>query len=196
MSKNGAMGDTVAILASGAGTTAQALLDACAGGAIPARVGLVISNNSAAGALARARAAGVPALHISPRTHPDEDRAIAQALADAGAGLVVLAGYMKKIGPVTLARYAGRIVNTHPALLPKYGGQGLYGDRVHAAVLAAGEAQSGASIHLVTGEYDAGPVIAQGRVPVLPGDTVESLGARVRAAERALLVRAVRDLVL
>jgi phosphoribosylglycinamide formyltransferase-1 len=184
----------LAVLASHEGTTLQALLDACAAGAIPCRVAAVISNNPESGALRRARAAGVPAHHLSARTHPDPaelDAAIRRALVECGAELVILAGYMKRVGPQTLARFEGRVLNTHPALLPKFGGQGMYGLHVHRAVLAAGEATTGASIHVVTAEYDAGPVIARGEVPVLPGDTPEALAARVQERERALLVETV-----
>ena len=101
---------------------------------------------------------------------------------------MVLAGYMKRVGPHTLARFRGRILNTHPALLPKFGGQGMYGLHVHRAVLAAGERVTGASIHLVTEEYDAGPVIAQCHVPIAGGDTPETLARRVQERERAFLV--------
>jgi phosphoribosylglycinamide formyltransferase-1 len=184
----------LAVLASHEGTTLQALLDACATGAIACRVAAVISNNPESGALRRARAAGVPAHHMSGRTHPDPaelDAAICRALVECGAELVILAGYMKRVGPETLARFEGRVLNTHPALLPKFGGQGMYGLHVHRAVLAAGESTTGASIHVVTAEYDAGPVIARGEVPVLPGDTPEALAARVQERERALLVETV-----
>jgi phosphoribosylglycinamide formyltransferase 1 len=181
----------IAVLASHEGSTLQAVLDACAAGAIAARVALVISNNADSGALRRARAAGVDALHLSARTHPDPvalDRAISSALASHGPELVLLAGYMKMLGPRTLERFAGRVLNTHPALLPKFGGRGMYGAHVHRAVLGAGERSSGASIHLVDGAYDTGPVIAQVTVPVERSDSVETLAARVQEAERALLV--------
>jgi len=108
--------------------------------------------------------------------------------------LVVTAGYMKKIGPWTLNSFAGRIINIHPALLPKYGGQGMYGAAVHEAVLAAGEKNTGASVHHVTAEYDEGPVIEALEVPVLATDTVESLATRVLAAEYLLLPAVVRQL--
>ena len=111
-----------------------------------------------------------------------------QATRGAGATHVLLAGYMRPLGPAMLEAYAGRIYNTHPALLPAHGGRGMYGDRVHAAVLAAGEQRSGATVHLVTAEYDAGPIVAAVEVPVLAGDDVASLGERVRAAERELVV--------
>lgn len=180
----------VAILASGTGTTAARLLEQ-AGRSVPLDVRLVMSNNSGSGALERAREHGVPTLHLSGRTHPvpeDLDAAMAEALTAAGVDLVVLAGYMKKLGPRVLAAWEGRIVNTHPSLLPAFGGVGMYGDRVHAAVLAAGESVTGASVHVVTAEYDEGPVLAQLRVRVEPGDDVTSLRARVQEAEKDLLV--------
>ena len=187
----------LAVLASHEGTTLQAVIDACERGAIGARVALVISNNADSGALRRARAAHIPVRHLSATTHPDAaalDRAICAALTGERIDLVLLAGYMKKLGPATLGAFAGRVLNTHPALLPRFGGKGLFGGHVHRAVLAAGEAESGASIHVVDGEYDTGPVVAQVRVPVRAGDTVESLGARVQAAERALLVQVLGEI--
>jgi len=169
----------------------QAIIDACRAGRITAEPCVVISNNRDAEVLARARRAGVPALHLSARTHPDPaalDGAIADALSAHGATLVVLAGYMKRIGPVTLARFPGRIINVHPSLLPRYGGQGMYGARVHAAVLAAGERTSGATVHLVDAEYDRGAILARRTVPVHAGDTPESLAQRVLQVEHALYV--------
>ncbi|UJP40661.1 phosphoribosylglycinamide formyltransferase [Cellulomonas palmilytica] len=180
----------IAILASGTGSTAAAIMDA-AGDTVAAEVALVISNNSGSGALAHARERGVPTRHLSGATHPDPavlDAAMLHALVESGAQLVVLAGYMKKLGPRTLSAFPGLVVNTHPALLPAYGGQGMYGDRVHAAVLADGARETGASVHVVTPEYDEGPVLAQVTVPVEPGDDVPALRARVQAAEKALLL--------
>lgn len=181
----------IAVLASHGGSILQAVLDACAQGELNADVALVISNNSGSGALARARRAGVPTLHLSSATHPDPaalDAAMVEALHASGADWVLLAGYMKKLGPRVLEAFHNRIVNTHPALLPKYGGAGFYGRRVHEAVIAAGDAESGATVHLVTDEYDSGPVLAQVRVPVHPGDDCETLEERVKAAERKLVV--------
>jgi phosphoribosylglycinamide formyltransferase 1 len=181
----------ISVLASHAGTTLQAVLDACASGVLPARVSLVISNNPDSGALVRARAAGVHCRYLSGQTHPDPlalDQAIRNALRDAQTEVVLLAGYMKKLGPLTLSAFAGRIINTHPALLPKFGGAGMYGMNVHRAVLAAGESVSGASVHGVTDEYDTGPVLAQCTVPVLADDTPESLAERVQVSERRLVV--------
>lgn len=186
----------IAVLASHEGTTLQAVLDACAAGAIAARVALVISNNAASGSLRRARLAGVETLHLSGATHPDPcelDRAICAALEERRIDIVLLAGYMKKLGTVTLERFGGRILNTHPALLPKFSGQGLYGARVHRAVLASAERVSGASVHLVDADYDTGPVLAQVRVPVESGDTEETLAARVQQAERKLVVQVLAE---
>jgi phosphoribosylglycinamide formyltransferase 1 len=185
------------VLASGEGTTLQAVLDACQGGRLEARVCVVISNNSGAGALRRAEAAGVPRRHLSSKTEASEgalDEAITVALRNADVDVVLLAGYMKKLGAQTLRAFAGRILNTHPALLPKFGGHGMYGERVHRAVLAAGERESGATVHLVTDEYDTGPVVRQCRVSVAPDDTFETLARRVQAAERELVVEVLAEL--
>ena len=110
--------------------------------------------------------------------------------------LIVLAGFLKKIDPHVLRAFEGRIINTHPALLPKFGGHGMYGRRVHEAVLSAGDRVSGVTVHFVTAEYDEGPVIDQAQVPVQPDDTVESLAERVQAEERKSLVRTIHNLAL
>lgn len=178
-------------LASHRGTNMQAVIDACRTGRLPATPAVVICNNCDAEALVRARQVGLPAYHLSGATHPVPDAlddAIFDALTRHDADIVLLAGYLKKLGPRTIARYRGRIVNVHPALLPKFGGQGMYGARVHEAVLASGDRETGVSIHLVDEEYDHGDVIAQCRVPVESGDTVESLAARVLAREHDFLV--------
>ncbi len=178
-------------LASHAGSNMQAIIDACRQGVLNAEVRVVISNNADSLALKRARDQHIPTAHLSSRTHPDPeelDAAIAQTLADHGVDLVLLAGYMRKVGPITLARFPQRILNIHPALLPKFGGQGLFGRKVHEAVLAAGEPTTGVTIHLVDEEYDRGPVVAQREVPVMPGDSVETLAARVLEQEHKLYV--------
>lgn len=175
------------ILASHAGTTMQAIIDACAQGRLHAEVGVVISNNSRAGALARARNHYIRTAHLSSMTHHtphDLDRAIQETLTHHDVNVIVLAGYMKRLGPHVLSRYKGRVLNTHPALLPKFGGKGMFGDRVHRAVLDAGEKESGATVHLVDGDYDTGKVISQDTVPVHKWDTLNSLRARVQAKER------------
>lgn len=187
----------IAAMASHGGTLLQAVLDAIARGELDAEVVLVMSNNSDAPALHRARAVGIATLHLSSRTHPDPaelDQAIAEALQRSGADWLLLAGYMKKLGPATLTAFRNRILNTHPALLPKFGGQGFYGRKVHEAVLAAGEQESGATVHLVNEVYDSGPILAQVRVPVRPSDTVEDLEERVKAAERKLVVATLAEL--
>jgi len=179
------------LLASHGGTTAQALIDACERGELDARISVLISNNSGSGAAERAQRHAIPFFHLSGKTHPEPDkldRAILEALESSGVELVVLAGYMKKVGPRTLERYAGRILNTHPALLPKYGGRGMYGMHVHRAVIAAGERESGPSVHVVDGEYDHGPVLAQGSVPIGPADDADALAERVQVREKQLLV--------
>lgn len=187
----------LAVLASHAGTTLQAVMDSCTSGALAAEVCLVISNNSTSGAMQRATKVGVPTLHVSGKTHPTEDAAdtaILDALKATKTDFVLLLGYMKKLGDKTIAHYHGRIINTHPALLPKFGGQGYFGRKVHKAVIAAKETVTGATIHLVDREYDTGPLLSQVRVPVHNGDTVDTLEARVKAAEQKLLVQTLIDL--
>jgi phosphoribosylglycinamide formyltransferase-1 len=182
----------IGVLASHEGTTLQCILDACADGGIPGAVVVVISNNGSSGALSRAGAAGVPVHHLSSVTHPDPsalDAAITAALTEQQVDVVFLAGYMKRLGPSALAAFPGRILNTHPALLPRFGGQGMFGDHVFEAVLASGESESGVSVHLVEAGYDTGRVIRQVRVPVYPADSVESLKSRVRESERAAVVQ-------
>jgi len=181
----------LAVLASHEGTTLQAILDAIVAGRLSATMAVVVSNNRESGALRRARAAGVPAVHLSSATHPDPedlDLAILETLEGARVDLVLLAGYLKKLGAKVLRQYRGRIVNTHPALLPKFGGKGMYGSRVHQAVLAAGDSETGVSVHLVDAEYDTGRVIAQCRVPVFAGDSVDGLASRVQEREREFVV--------
>jgi len=181
----------IGVLASHEGTTLQCILDACAAGRIQGEVVVVVSNNGGSGALSRARAAGVSAHHLSSVTHPTPDTldaAIMAALAGAQVDVVFLAGYLKRLGPATLAAFPGRVLNTHPALLPRFGGPGMFGDHVFEAVLASGDSESGVSVHLVDENYDTGRVVRQVRVPVETTDSVESLKARVRDCEREVVV--------
>jgi len=176
-------------LASHGGSNMQAIVDACKEGRLRAEPRVVISNNSDSGAMERARREGIPACHLSSKTHPDPDaldRAILETLQRHGVELICLAGYMKKLGKRTLAAYHHRVLNIHPALLPRFGGEGFYGERVHRAVLAAGERESGPTVHLVDGQYDHGPILAQRKVPVLPDDDPESLAARVLEQEHII----------
>jgi phosphoribosylglycinamide formyltransferase-1 len=179
----------VGALASGGGTNLQAIIDGCASGACPADVVLVISNNSGAGALGRARHAGIPTCHLSGHTHPDPedlDRAIRDALLEHGVQLVALAGYMKKLGTLMCSAYENRILNIHPALLPAFGGKGMFGMHVHEAVVASGVRYTGVTVHLADEDYDLGPIVDQAVVPVHQGDTPESLQQRVLQHEHKL----------
>ena len=181
----------LAVLASHEGSTLQALIDACAAQTLEAEVVLVVSNNSKAGALRRAVAANIDTRHISIKTHGSEaaaNQAIADALSDTKADWVLLLGYMKKMDEAILRQFSGRIINTHPALLPDFGGQGFFGRKVHEAVHAAGVNETGATLHIVGQDYDTGPIIAQIRVPVLSGDDIDAIELRVKIAERKLLV--------
>lgn len=189
----------IGFLASHGGSNMQAILDACRDGRLPADPALLICNNPDARAIERARDAGMPSILLNSKTHPDEtarDAAIRDALLDHRVDWVALAGYMRKLGPAMLAAFPGRILNIHPALLPKFGGPGMYGIRVHQAVLAAGESLSGATIHLVDSEYDRGPILAHATAPVLPDDTAESLAARVLEVEHRLYPETLRRLFL
>lgn len=177
----------VAVAISGRGSNLAALLDALPP-AGSAGVALVVSNRADAGGLGLARDRGVPT-HVL--VHSNDAGEWMRVLSSARVDLVVLAGYLKQVPAEVVAMYRGRIINIHPALLPRHGGPGMYGIRVHQAVLAAGDLESGATVHLVTEEYDRGPVLGQARVPVLPSDTPESLAARVLELEHRLLPAAV-----
>ena len=181
---------TAAVFGSGRGSNFEAIIRAIEGGKLPGvRVAVVISNNSGAGILALARSHGLPSLHISERQFGDEEQyaaSLAATLKRHGVNFIVLAGYMRRVPGQIVAGYRNRIVNIHPALLPKFGGKGMYGLHVHEAVLAAGETVSGATVHIVDDEYDHGQIVVQRQVPVLPGDTPELLAARVLEVEHAI----------
>ncbi len=183
----------VAVLASGGGSNCEALCAAIAalGPAAPAQVVLVVSNRATAGVLARAATRAIPTAVL---TDPNDGEALQTLLASQAVDLVVLAGYLKLVPPAVTRAFAGRIVNVHPALLPAFGGHGMYGLRVHAAVLAAGCTVTGVTVHLVDEQYDRGAILAQWPVPVLSGDTAESLAARVLLTEHRLLPRTVLGL--
>jgi phosphoribosylglycinamide formyltransferase 1 len=177
----------VAVAVSGRGTNLEALLRAL-GPEAPARVVLVLSNRADAPALERASSRGIATVTL--RDHADGLEWLS-TLERHGVELLVLAGYVKLVPAEVIARHRGRILNVHPALLPAFGGQGMYGRRVHEAVLASGARESGATVHLVDEVYDRGAILGQARVPVLPGDDAESLAARVLEAEHRLLPAAV-----
>ena len=176
------------MLVSGGGTNLQTLLDQLRNSPV-ARVVRVISNRPDAAALQRARRADIPTTVLRDASDAQE---LLAALGDAH--LVVLAGYLKLVPGAVVSRFRGRMINIHPALLPDFGGLGMYGHRVHEAVLASGAKESGATVHFVDEAFDRGAIIAQERVPVLKGDTPETLAARVLAAEHALLPRVVLEL--
>ncbi|MBS0408675.1 MAG: phosphoribosylglycinamide formyltransferase [Proteobacteria bacterium] len=183
----------LAFLATNNGSSMRAIVAACRDGRLAAQPVLVVSNRKDSPALAFAAENGVTTRCIPTIKDPDgADAALAEALAAARADLVVLSGYLRKLGPRTLAAYRHRILNVHPALLPDFGGQGMYGRRVHEAVLAAGVAETGATVHLVDDEYDHGPSVAQARVPVNAGDTAADIEARVMAAEPGLFIDTLR----
>ena len=177
----------VAVAVSGRGSNLQALLDRLTGDA-PARVALVLSNRAEAGALEKARALAIPAGVLANPADGDE---WLRHLRAESIDLLVLAGYLKLVPRPVVTGFAGRIINIHPALLPAFGGPGMYGARVHAAVLASGVKESGATVHLVDEEYDRGEILGQARVPVSAGDTPESLAARILEIEHQLLPAAV-----
>lgn len=187
----------VAVLASGGGTNLQALIDRLnAGDSSAARVELVVGSRAGIGALERAERAGIAAVALDARAlGADAFRdALADALQTHRIDLVVLAGWLQLVPAEVVARYHGRMINVHPALLPAFGGQGMYGMRVHQAVIASGVRVSGATVHFVDERYDEGAVVAQWPVPVLPGDTPEALAARVLAVEHRILPLAVEAL--
>jgi phosphoribosylglycinamide formyltransferase-1 len=173
----------VAVAVSGRGSNLEALLRALGPGA-PARVVLVLSNRKEAPALEVAAAHGV---HAEVLEDPADPADWLTPLEDHRVDLIVLAGYLKLVPAPVIARYRDRIINIHPALLPTHGGKGMYGRRVHERVLAQGDRESGATVHLVDEVYDRGAILAQRRVPVLPGDSPESLAARVLEVEHKLL---------
>jgi phosphoribosylglycinamide formyltransferase 1 len=183
-----------AVFASGNGSNFQALLDRARGNDLHVDFALFIGNNSSAGAFERARANNIPALHLAP-SHFTSEAAYAQALLaklrEHRVELVVLAGYMKKLPLSLVQTFRHRIVNIHPALLPAFGGKGMYGAHVHEAVIVYGAKITGVTVHFVDEEYDHGPIILQAATHVLDGDDPQSLAARVLTIEHANYWRAI-----
>ena len=180
----------IGVLASGRGTNLQALIDhfASLGERAPGCIALVASNKPNAQAMDLARAASIDAAAFDAS---DDGEALLSLLASHRIDLVVLAGYMKRVPPSVVKQFQGRIVNVHPGLLPEFGGAGMYGARVHQAVLSSGARTTGVTVHLVDDEFDHGPVVAQWRIKVNEGDTPESLAARVLSVEHLIYPRAV-----
>ncbi|MCB1562594.1 MAG: phosphoribosylglycinamide formyltransferase [Alphaproteobacteria bacterium] len=185
----------LAVFISGNGSNLQALIDACAAPDFPARIALVLSNRPGVFGVKRAKRAGIETALVDHKTFPTRaafEQAIAKALEGRGIDLICLAGFMRILTADFLSQWAEQVINTHPSLLPRHGGPGMFGEHVHRAVLDSGDTQSGATIHYVIPEVDQGPVILQKTVPVLPGDTVETLAERVIAQEHKAYPEAVR----
>lgn len=187
------MSARLGVLVSGGGRSLENLAEVIARGELAAELALVVSSSAEAFALERARRLGIPSVSVLPREHPGAaaySEAVFAELERARCDVAVLAGFLRLL--LLPERWVGRVINIHPALLPDFGGKGFYGDRVHAAVLADGRSESGCTVHYVTNEYDAGPVILQRRVPVEPADDVHALAARVFEAEKLALPEALR----
>lgn len=188
----------IVVFASHGGSNLQAVIDAVAAHRIDAEVKAVVSNNSSSFALERARQAGIPAYHVSLKTEGDEaalSQKLLTLLAEKETDLILLLGYMRMLPVEVLHRYHNRIFNIHPALLPRYGGRGMYGIHVHEAVIAAGDTVTGVTIHRVDEAYDQGEIVAQTEVPVVAGDTPETLAARVLEREHTFLVETLARIV-
>ena len=185
------MSINLVIFASGNGSTLQAIIDSIENGKLNAKINLVVSNNKNAFALDRAKKANIPTYVISSKKTIDIDEELFEVLKDYKIDLIVLAGYLRMIGPRLLENY--RIINTHPSLLPKFGGKGMHGMHVHQAVIDNREKKSGVTVHFVNSEYDKGSIIRQTEVDVLDGDNAESLSARVQSVEKVQLIEVLQD---
>lgn len=176
-------------LASHSGSNFQAIVNAIKRGDLNANPCVLVSNNSNAFVIERAKREGIPYYHLSSKQFPDEnelDQKILETLIKHNVDTVVLAGYMKKVGRRVLSYFHNRVLNIHPALLPKFGGKGMFGRYVHEAVIKSGEKESGCTVHLVDENYDQGKILAQVKVPVFPNDTPESLAERILVEEHSL----------
>ena len=176
------------------GSNMQAVIDACKDGVQNATPVIVISNNGDAGAVERAKKEKIPYYVLNIKSHPssdDLDNTMLDALLRHETELIILAGYMKKIGEIILNTFRGKIINIHPALLPKYGGKGMYGLNVHEAVLKAEEKETGVTIHIIDEDYDSGPIVAQTSLSIMESDNVESLSKRVLEREHSFLVETI-----
>jgi phosphoribosylglycinamide formyltransferase-1 len=187
----------LAVLISGSGSNLQALIDSCADSTFPAKISIVISNRPDAYGLERAKAAGIETAVVNHKdfgSRAEFEAAINQELEGRGIDLICLAGFMRILTAEFIAQWPEKIINTHPSLLPKFGGTGMFGLNVHKAVIAAGESTTGCSIHYVIPEVDQGPVILQKTVLVLDDDTPETLAARVIEQEHVAYPEAVRTI--
>jgi len=179
----------IAVFASGRGSNFQSILNAIDKGVLPARVTVVVCNKAEAGALEVARSYRIPAIHISQQQFPSEDAyvtSLLDMLTKHKVELIALAGYLKRIPSAVVQKFRNKILNVHPALLPFFGGPGMYGIHVHEAVIKSGMKVSGATVHVVDEEYDRGPIVMQKTVEVREDDTPETLAARVLAVEHEI----------
>lgn len=186
----------IALFASGRGSNFEAILSAIRNGFLPnTDIAVVISNNADAGALSTARSNNIPAVHLSRKQFASDEEFVSSLLGALGTwnvNFIVLAGYMKKVDPAIVRKFRNRILNIHPALLPKYGGSGMYGMHVHEAVLRNNESISGATVHVVDEEYDRGPIVLQKSVEISPNETPVSLAEKILNVEHEIYPRAIR----
>ena len=185
------------MMGSGQGSTIDFFCGKISSGELPAQAAAIITDNPKAGLLSVAKRRGVPSLVVAyNKSRPDKwDEELCRALAPLKPRLILLAGFLKKIGPRVLSQFQGRIINSHPALIPKFSGPGMYGIRAHQAVIEAGEKETGVTIHLVNENYDEGRILAQEKIPVLPGETAPALEERVKKAEREIYFQTVRKIL-
>ncbi len=179
----------LAVFCSGNGSNFKALYQQIRERHLPCQIVMCLSNNSQCGAMHFAREHGIDAVHLSSKSVPDESAFVQTMLSELEkrhVDLILLAGYMKRVPKEVVQRYPNRILNIHPALLPKFGGEGMYGMNVHRAVIEAKETESGATVHFVTENYDEGEIIVQGKVPIAPDETPESLAAKVLEVEHRI----------
>ncbi|UCD94644.1 MAG: phosphoribosylglycinamide formyltransferase [Candidatus Zixiibacteriota bacterium] len=188
----------IAVFISGGGTNLQSLIDATNSGKLSGEIVLVVSSKSNAYGLERARNAGIDTFVFRKKDYPGSEEAekdLLEMLEEYEVEYIALAGYLKLVPSPVVRRYKDRITNIHPALLPRYGGKGMYGHHVHEAVLASGDKESGATVHLVDEIYDHGEIIIQERIPVMAGDTPDTLAARVLEVEHKIYPQALENLI-
>ena len=186
------------IIASHRGTNFQAIIDACRANKLNARVAVAISNNSKSLALIRARKNNIPAFHVSGKTHPNpsaRDEAMLNILNRHEVDFVVLVGYLKRVGEKTLSAFQQKVINIHPALLPSYGGQGMYGSKIHEEVLKNRDTETGITIHYVDDSYDTGEIIAQMRIPIDRAESAASLAKKILINEHEFLISTLNCLI-
>ena len=187
----------IAVFSSGEGSTLTKIHEACQRGNLPAEILLIISNKVHSGAIERAKRHEIDSYLFDTGNNEDTIKTesdLVGLLKQSKIDWILLLGYTRKIGPKLLTAFNNRIINTHPSLLPKYGGKGFYGRKIHEAVLASGDILTGATVHLVNEEYDSGEILSQIAVPVLPKDSATTLEARVKKTEKAHLIKVLNEL--